>query len=289
MANMQGKTVLITGASQGIGKASAVALGKRGAKLFLVCRSEDRARTVVAELQRAGIEPPAILFADLSSQADVRRLASEFKSKSDRLDVLLNNAGALVPSRRTSVDGIEQTFALNHLGYFLLTHLLIDTLTAGAPSRIVNVSSEAHRRARMRWDDLEFKTGGYRGFTAYGQSKLANILFTRELARRLEGTGVTANCLHPGVVASGFGQTYGGVMSILIRMAHPFMITPAQGAATSVYLASSQEVAGVSGKYFDKCQQRQPSDAALEAEAPERLWAISEELTGVRAKSSAAA
>jgi NAD(P)-dependent dehydrogenase (short-subunit alcohol dehydrogenase family) len=286
---MQGKTVLITGANQGIGKAAAVALGKMGANLVLVCRNADKARAAVADIEREGAKSVELLIGDMSSQADIRRVATEFKAKHDRLDVLLNNAGALVPSRRTTVDGIEETFGLNHLGYFLLTNLLLDVLKASAPTRIVSVSSEAHRSAKMRWDDLQFKKGSYSAIGAYGQSKLANILFTRALARRLEGTRVTANCLHPGIIGSGFGTTYGGAVSVFFKVAHLFMISSDAGAKTSVYLASSPEVEGVTGKYFDKCKERFPNRAAQEDDAPERLWAISEELTGLRAASHAAA
>jgi NAD(P)-dependent dehydrogenase (short-subunit alcohol dehydrogenase family) len=286
---MEGKTVLITGANQGIGKTSAIALGKRGARLVLVCRNAEKGRAAVADIEREGAKGVELLIGDMGSQADIRRVAAEFRARHDRLDVLLNNAGVLVTGRRTTVDGIEETFAINHLGYFLLTNLLLDVLRASAPSRIVNVSSEAHRRAKMRWDDLQYKRGRYVALTAYGQSKLANILFTRALAHRLDAAGVTANCLHPGVIASGFGQTYGGVFGVIIRLAHPFMIKPEEGAHTSVYLASSPEVEGVTGKYFDKCKERRPSRAALEDGAPERLWVISEELTGLRATSSHAA
>src|SRR5882672_11022054 len=188
MTDMQGKTVLITGANQGIGKASAIALGKLGAKLVLVCRNADKGRSAISDIEREGAKGVELLVGDMGSQAAIRRVAAEFKAKHDRLDVLLNNAGVLVTSRRITVDGIEETFAINHLGYFLLTNLLLDVLKASAPSRIVNVSSEAHRSGKMRWDDLQFKAGRYSAFRAYGQSKIANILFTRELARRLEGT-----------------------------------------------------------------------------------------------------
>jgi NAD(P)-dependent dehydrogenase (short-subunit alcohol dehydrogenase family) len=210
------------------------------------------------------------------------------KAKHDRLDVLLNNAGVLVTTRRTTVDGIEETFAVNHLGYFLLTNLLLDLLIKSAPARIVNVSSEAHRGAHMRWDDLQFERTPYRQFSAYGQSKLCNILFTRELARRLEGKGVTANALHPGVVASGFGQTDGGLMRFVIRLAHPFMIGPEKGARTQVWLASSPDVDGISGKYFDKCAEREPNRAAKDDAGARKLWAISEEMTHLHAGSVAA-
>jgi NAD(P)-dependent dehydrogenase (short-subunit alcohol dehydrogenase family) len=286
---MQGKTVLITGANQGIGKATARALGAQGASLVLVCRNAEKGRAAIADIERDGARNVELLIGDMGSQADIRRVAAEFKAKHDRLDVLLNNAGVIVTSRRTTVDGLEETFAINHLGYFLLTDLLLDLVKASAPSRIVSVSSEAHRRGKMGWDDLQFKTRRYSAIAAYGQSKLANILFTRELARRLEGSGVTANCLHPGVIASGFGSTYGGAAKILAKVVSPFLATPEQGARTSVYLASSPEVEGVTGKYFDKCKERRPTAEALEAGSPERLWAISEELTGLRAKTGAAA
>ena len=289
MTDMKGKTVLITGANQGIGKATATALGRMGAGLVLVCRNADKARAAIAEIQRAGGGRVELLVGDLGSQASVRRVADEFRATHSRLDVLVNNAGVLVPSRRTTVDGIEETFATNHLAYFLLTNLLLGVLESSAPARIVNVSSEAHRHAQMRWGDLQWKEARYSALGAYGQSKLANVLFTLELARRLEGTGVTANCLHPGVVASGFGRTYGGVASLLVSIARPFMISPEQGARTSVYLASSPEVEGVTGKYFDKCRPREPSRAALEPGAGARLWAVSEEMTGLRGKSGAAA
>ena len=286
-ADMQGKTVLITGANQGIGKAAAAALAKLGAKLVLVCRNADKARAAIADIEQQGARDVDLLVGDMGSRADILRVAAEFKAKHDRLDVLLNNAGVIVPSRRTTVDGIEETLAINHLGYFLLTNLLLDVMKTSAPSRIVSVSSEAHRRGRMNWNDLEFKTGGYSAWAAYGQSKLANILFTREVARRLEGTRVTANCLHPGVIASGFGSTYGGIAGVLAKVASPFLVTPERGARTSVFLASSPEVEGVTGKYFDKCKERRPSPEALEDGAPARLWAISEELTGLRAKPGA--
>jgi NAD(P)-dependent dehydrogenase (short-subunit alcohol dehydrogenase family) len=286
--DMQGKTVLITGANQGIGKASAIALGKAGAKLVLVCRSEEKARAAIKEIEAAGAKDVELLVGDMASQVDIRRVAQEFLLRHHRLDVLLNNAGVLVTSRRNTVDGIEETFAINHLGYFLLTNLLLPVLKKSAPARIVNVSSEAHRNAKMHWDDVQMKSG-WGSFAAYGQSKLANILFTRELAKRLEGTKVTANCLHPGVIASGFGQTYGGFMSFVMKVARPFLITPEKGAKTQVWLASSPDVDGISGKYFDKCAEKKPNEAAREADAPARLWKLSEELTGLLTEASAAA
>lgn len=279
MSEMQGKTVLITGANQGLGKASAMALGKMGAKLVLVCRSEEKARAAIAEIEKQGAREIDLIVGDLSSQAEVRRIAAKFQARHQRLDVLMNNAGVIVPSRRTTVDGIEETFAINHLIYFLLTDLLLDVLKASRPSRIVNVSSEAHRGAKMHWDDLQFAKGGYKPFTAYGQTKLCNILFTRELARRLEGTRVTANSLHPGFVSTGFGKTYGGYISLLIKGLRPFMIGVEEGAKTQVWLASSPEVQGITGKYFEKCKERTPNEEAQVKTAPGRLWEISEALT----------
>jgi NAD(P)-dependent dehydrogenase (short-subunit alcohol dehydrogenase family) len=289
MSDMHGKTVLITGANQGIGKASAIALGKMGAKLVLVCRNPDKAREAVADIKaQAGTQDVELIVADLSIQSEVRRAAAEFLKTHDRLDVLLNNAGVLVTSRRETKDGIEETFAINHLAYFLLTNLLLDVLKKSAPSRIVSVSSTIHARGKMQWDDLQFKKG-YSAFPAYNQSKLCNILFTRELSRRLEGTGVTANSLHPGVIGSGFGQTYGGLMALAVKIAKPFMTSPEKGAATSVYLASSPEVAGVTGKYFDKCAEAKSSRASRDDDAAKRLWAISEEMTGLRGVRNGAA
>lgn len=287
MADMNGKTVLITGANQGIGKASAIALGKMGAKLVLVCRNEAKAREAIRDIEAAGAKDVELILGDLASQADVRRVAAEFKAKHDKLHVLLNNAGVLVTSRRTTVDGIEETFAINHLAYFLLTNLLLDVLKASAPARIVNVSSKAHRGARINFDDVQ-NARKFSAFNVYGQSKLANILFTRELSRRLEGTGVTANCLHPGVIASGFGQTYGGFFGKMMTVAHLFMASTEEGAKTQVYLASSPEVEGVSGKYFDKCKEARPTREAQDDAAARRLWEISEEMTGLRAKKNAA-
>jgi NAD(P)-dependent dehydrogenase (short-subunit alcohol dehydrogenase family) len=286
---MKDKTVLITGANQGIGKATAAALGKLGARVVLVCRNAEKARVAIADIERAGASNVELILGDMASQADIRRVATEFKAKHDRLDVLINNAGILVPKLQTTVDGLEETFAVNHLGYFLLTQSLLDVLRAGPSARVVNVSSEVHRRAKMQWDDLQYKTTPFSTFGAYGQSKLANVLFTRELARRLEGTRVTANSLHPGVIASGFGHTYGGFFSVVLKVVRPFLSTPEEGARTSVYLASSPDVQGVSGKYFEKSKEREPGPAALEGAAPARLWAISEELTSLRGKAEAAA
>ena len=276
---MQGRTVLITGANQGLGKASAMSLGQMGAKLVLVCRNAEKGRAAVAAAEKAGAKDVAFIAGDLASQAEVRCIAAEIRSRHDRLDVLLNNAGVVVPSRRVTVDGIEETFAINHLAYFLLTKLLLDVLLASQPARIINVSSEAHRRATMHWDDLQFAKGNYKPFTAYGQSKLCNILFTRELAQQLAGTRVTANCLHPGFVVTGFGRTYGGYLGPLVRAAMALgAISVEDGKKTQVWLASAPEVAGISGKYFEKCKEREPNQEAQDPAAARRLWEISEAL-----------
>jgi NAD(P)-dependent dehydrogenase (short-subunit alcohol dehydrogenase family) len=284
---MQGKTVVITGANQGIGKAAAVALAAKGAHVVLVARSRPKGESARAEVAAAGGGGAELVVADLSSQAEVRRAAAEIKSRHTRIDVLVNNAGVFVPERHTTADGLEETFAVNHLAYFLFTRELLDVLKSSRPARIVNVSSEAHRGARMRWEDLQFERAPYRGFKAYGQSKLANVLFTYELARRLEGTGVTANCLHPGVIGSGFGQTYGGAMSVLVKIARPFMLTPEEGARTTVYLASSPEVEGVSGKYFTKCKPARSNGVSYDEQSQQKLWALSEELVKPKAQAAA--
>jgi NAD(P)-dependent dehydrogenase (short-subunit alcohol dehydrogenase family) len=283
---MQSKTVLVTGANQGIGKATAVALAAKGAHVVMVARNAEKGRAALAEVEAAGKAGAELIVADLSSQEQVRRVAADFKSRHDRLDVLVNNAGVFVPERQTTVDGLEETFALNHLGYFLLTRELLDVLQATAGARIVNVSSEAHRGAKMLWDDLLFAHTRYRGLKAYGQSKLANVLFTYELARRLEGTGVTANCLHPGVIASGFGHTYGGALSVILKVARPFLLSAEDGARTSVYLASSPEVAGVTGKYFSKCKAVASNAVSYEVQSQHKLWSISEQMVKGVAKAA---
>ncbi|MBI5668794.1 MAG: SDR family oxidoreductase [Chloroflexi bacterium] len=289
---MDGKVALVTGATNGIGKVTALELAKLGATVVLSGRSGDRAQATVAEIQqRSGNPNVAALVADLSVMSEVRRLADEFKAKHDRLHVLVNNAGGVFPQRRETDDGYEMTFALNHLSYFLLTNLLLDVLTASAPARIVNVSSDAHRGGRMQFDDLNFKQTPYGigGWKAYSQSKLANVLFTYELARRLAGSGVTANVLHPGFVATGFGRTGPGLMSRVMGLLHRFALTPEEGARTTVYLASSAEVEGVTGQYFDKSKAVPSSKTSYDEEAQRRLWAISEQMTGLAQSTTATA
>ena len=278
---MKGKTVLITGGTNGIGKVTAQELAKMGAEVVIIGRSAEKTKATVATIkEQSGNNAVGSIVADLSSLAEVRRAAAEFKAQHQRLDVLVNNAGAVFASRQETVDGYELTFALNHLAYFLLTNLLLDTLKASAPARIVNVSSDAHRGAKLNFDDLQHtRSYGMGGFSVYSDSKLANILFTYELARRLEGTGVTANALHPGFVATGFGRNNKGLMNLIMGVITRFALSEQQGAQTSIYLASSPEVEGVSGQYFEESKAVQSSPESYDEAAQKRLWQISEELT----------
>jgi NAD(P)-dependent dehydrogenase (short-subunit alcohol dehydrogenase family) len=287
MANMSGKTVLITGATNGIGRVTALELAKMGAQVVVVGRSKERTDAVRDAIRSAGGQADT-LVADLSSMSEVRRLSEAIKRQYSRLDVLLNNAGAIFPSRETTVDGYEMTFALNHLAYFLLTNLLLDILKDSGDSRIVNVSSDAHKGAKLNFDDLQTEKGyGMGGLAAYSRSKLANVMFTYELARRLSGTRVTANALHPGFVATGFGHTRGGLMSFAMRFISRFALKPEQGAETSIYLVSSPEVEGVTGKYFEKCKAVPSSSESYDEAAQRRLWEVSEQLTGLVVGSAA--
>jgi retinol dehydrogenase-14 len=282
-ATLAGRTCLVTGATSGIGKATATGLARLDADLVIVARDPARGDATAAEITDAtGNDRVEVLLADLSSQASIRHLAGEFISGHERLHVLVNNAGGYFASRHTTVDGLELTFALNHLAYFLLTNLLLDLLKASAPARIVNVSSGAQASGDIQLDDLQFERR-YRGRAAYSQSKLANVLFTYELARRLEGTGVTVNCLHPGVVRTNFGRDdETPTMRLLTPLVRLFMRTPEQGAETPVYLASSPDVEGVTGKYFANKQEKRSSPRSYDVELGQRLWRVSEELTGIR-------
>jgi NAD(P)-dependent dehydrogenase (short-subunit alcohol dehydrogenase family) len=279
---MSGKTCLVTGATSGIGAVTAEALVRLGATVIIVGRDRARTEQLADRLRReTGNQAVEPLLADLSIRADVRALAAQVRERFPRLDVLINNAGAMFDPRRESADGIEMTWALNHLAYFLLTNLLLDTLKSSAPARIVNVASDAHKMARrIEFDDPEGKKR-YKPFRAYAQSKLANILFTIELARRLEGTGVTANCLHPGFVATNFTTGSGLLFWIMRQSARIMAISPEAGARTTIYLAAAPEVAGVSGGYFVKQKPATPTAAARDPEAARRLWRLSEEMTGL--------
>lgn len=285
MSDMTGQTVVLTGGNSGIGFETAAALAAMGARVLVTARNADRGRAAVAEIadRTPGAQVQLVVF-DLADLSSVRRGAAEILEQAPRLDVLVNNAGLVLSERRVTVDGYEATFATNHLGPFLLTNLLLDRMQASAPARIVNVASTAHNSARkgMPFDDLQSE-GRYRAMRVYGQSKLANILFTNELARRLEGTRVTANSLHPGTVRTGYGADGDarGFLSFGLKVSGPFFLSPAKGARTSVYLASSPEVDGVSGHYFVKCKPRTPRKWARDPDAAQRLWQVSEELVGL--------
>lgn len=278
--SMHDKICLVTGATSGIGLVTAQALAREGATVILVGRNPSRGAAMVHRIQQetrnSAVE---LMLADLSIQAQVRQLASEAQRRFDHLDVLVNNAGAFFGQRQVSAEGIEMTFALNHLAYFLLTDLLLDQLKASASGRIVNVSSEAHRGSRLDFSNLQGQHR-YRGWRAYAQSKLANILFTYELARRLEGTGVVTNALHPGFVATNFGRNNRGLTGMLWRMLQLAAISPQRGAETIIYLASAPEVKGISGKYFVKKKAVGSSEVSYDRAAAERLWQVSTELTG---------
>jgi retinol dehydrogenase 14 len=279
---MGGKTVLITGGTSGIGKASAVALAAMGANVVVVGRNPERGEAALEDIKaQSHSDSVELMLADLSVQSEVRRLADEFLEIHDRLDVLANNAGLVQSKRTETADGIETTLAINHLAPFLLTNLLLDRLKESAPSRVITVSSEAQRWGNMDFDDIQ-STRKYRGFPVYGMTKLANIMFTYELAERLEGTFVTANCLHPGPVGTNFGRNNAGPMALFFRLGKPFMRTPEQGADTVIWLASSSDVEGVSGKYFSDRKEIEAKEIAHDPAARLRLWEISEVLTGLK-------
>jgi NAD(P)-dependent dehydrogenase (short-subunit alcohol dehydrogenase family) len=279
---MRGKTVLVTGGTGGIGLATATGLAGLGARVGLVGRSAPRAAAAADAVRRRAPSAEVDVFeADLSEQAQVRRLAGEVGNLYSRLDVLVNNVGGYWAHRRVTADGLEHTFALNHLAPFLLTHELSNLLVASAPARVVTVSSGAQAMGRINFEDLQGKRS-YDGQRAYSQSKLANVLFTYELARRLEGTGVTATVLHPGVVRTGFGREDSGrFMRMMFPLVTPFMKTPEQGAVTPIYLASSPDVAGVTGVYYANRRPKRSSKASHDRDLASRLWEVSAELTGV--------
>jgi NAD(P)-dependent dehydrogenase (short-subunit alcohol dehydrogenase family) len=281
-AAMAGKLCVVTGATSGIGLVAAERLAAAGARLILVGRDKARGEAALARIRRhAPGAALAIRYADLSLLAEMNRLGAEIAAAEPRIDVLINNAGAMFTSRSVTADGLERTFALNHMAYFVLANRLRAPLAAAAPARIVNVASEAHRGNVLDFADLQ-SARGYRGFRVYGRSKLANILFTRELARRLEGSGITANCLHPGFVASRFGDNNPGLPRLGIGIAKRFFaLTPEQGAETVVYLAAAPEIAGVTGGYFDKCRVRLPSAEAQDDATARRLWDESAKLAGL--------
>lgn len=280
--DMAGKTCVVTGGTSGIGEITARELARQRARVIVVGRSPERCAATIGRIRdETGSTAVESIVADLSSRAEVRRAADEIRGRCDRLDVLINNAGAMFLERRESVDGIEMTLALNHLSYFLLTNELLGRLRASAPARIVNVASDAHNGATIPFDDLEGRAR-YSGWRAYQRSKLANILFTYELARRLEGTGVTANALHPGFVRTRFFQDFTGWIGFLMKFGASLVaITPEEGARTTIHLATSPEVEGVSGRYYVKSRPARSSKASHDRATAERLWRVSEDLSGL--------
>jgi NAD(P)-dependent dehydrogenase (short-subunit alcohol dehydrogenase family) len=277
---LTGKVCVVTGASSGIGKATSLVLAQFGAEVILVCRDKARGEAALAEVRAvAAGDAPRLEIADLSALQEVRDLAGRL-ARLDRLDVLINNAGLVLGDRRSTADGLEYTFALNHLAPFLLTNLLREKLVATAPARVITVSSSAHHGARLDLDDVQL-TAHFNGWRAYSNSKLANILFTTELASRLTGTGVTANCLHPGTVNTGFGRDGSRLLRFGLDLSRRFLRTPGQGADTVVYLASSPDVEGATGGYYVHRKLCTPSRAAQDQATARRLWEISAELTGL--------
>jgi NAD(P)-dependent dehydrogenase (short-subunit alcohol dehydrogenase family) len=276
---MDGKVILVTGATSGIGEATARALAQQGATVVVNGRDRERGELAVRRIQKEANNPRVeFIVGDLSTRSGVRSIAAEFRARHDRLDVLVNNVGAMFAKRQETADGLERTFALNHLSYFHLTNLLLDLLKASAPSRVVNVASNTHRGARLDFDDLQSKRS-YSAMGVYNQTKLANVLFTYELARRLAGTGVTVTALHPGVTATSIGKI-GGVMSVAWWAMTKFVQGAEQGAQTSIHLASSPDVAGTTGSYYVKQRPVQSSPETYDEVAAKRLWEISEALIG---------
>jgi NAD(P)-dependent dehydrogenase (short-subunit alcohol dehydrogenase family) len=273
---MAGRTVLVTGGTGGIGKATALGLAAMGAHLAITGRDRRRTEDAAGEIRAVGGEPVDVFIADLSAQTEVRRLAEEVLQRLPRIDVLVNNVGGYWNTRHVTADGLERTFALNHLAPFLLTSLLLDRLQECTRARVVTVSSNAQSLGRIDFDDLQGERS-YSGAQAYNQSKLANVLFTYELARRLTGTAVTANALHPGVVDTSFGaEDPGRVQRVFVPFLRPFMKTPAQGAATSIHVASAPELEQVSGRFFANSKPRRSSDRSYDEAAAARLWQLSE-------------
>jgi NAD(P)-dependent dehydrogenase (short-subunit alcohol dehydrogenase family) len=280
---MAGKTVLVTGATSGIGRATATGLAAMGARLAITGRDRERTEAAAREVRAAGSGQVDLFVADLSSESEVRRLADEVLRSLSRIDVLVNNVGGYWNTRHVTADGLEHTFALNHLAPFLLTNLLLDRLRQSAPTRVVTVSSNAHTMGRIDFDDLQ-GDGSYSGAQAYNQSKLANVLFTYELARRLPATSVTANALHPGVVRTSFGaEDPRGVQRLFVPFMRPFMKAPAQGAATSIHLASAPDLEGVTGRFFANSKPKRSSKRSYDEAAAARLWQVSADLVGLTA------
>jgi len=280
---MQGKTVVVTGGTSGIGEVAALRLAEKGARIVLIARDQARAAATLAKLKNANpTAAHAAHYGDLSALAEMKRVAGEVAASERRIDVLVNNAGAVFLAHKTSVDGLEMTFATNHMAYFVVTNILLDRLKATPGARIVSTASDAHRSGRLDFDDLQSEKS-YGSFRVYGTSKLCNILFTREVARRLDGSGVTANCLHPGFVGTRFGQNNASnIFTKLLRDAVMSLgISPEEGAKTIIHLASSPDVATISGEYFYKSKVAEPTAAAQNDADARRLWDVSAKIAGL--------
>ena len=277
--NMAEKVCLVTGGNSGIGKSVALGLAKMGATVVVVSRNKEKGETAVTDIvEKSGNKNVELIQADMSSQNSIHQLVNEFRARHEKLHLLINNAGVYLTKRSETEDGLESTFAVNHLGPFLLTSLLVDILKASAPSRIVNVTSDAHKGARVNFDDLQGERK-FSGWQAYGQSKLAMILYTRGLAKKLEGTGVTVNSAHPGVVRTNFAKNNGGLVMLGFRFLGMFFISPESAAKRILYVATSPDLEGVTGKYFTKMHEVKSSQESYDDDSARRLWQISEQLT----------
>ena len=278
--DMNGKVVMITGANSGIGKETAIELAKMGANIVMVCRSRERGEKALEKIKEmANSEKIELLIADLADQSSIRKMVERFKKSHDKLHVLINNAGVMLSKRTTTPEGYERTFAINHLGHFLLTNLVLDMLKASSPARIINVSSSAHKFAKLNFDDID-NEHKFSGFRTYANSKLFNILFSYELARRLEGTEVTVNALHPGVIRTNLGKdNTNKLIRLLSTIFRLFMMSSKKGARTTVYLANSPDVENVNGKYFVNRKQKKSSKISFEQTLQNKLWEISANLT----------
>ena len=275
------KIIMVTGANSGIGKEAALQLATQGAHVVMVCRNRERGEPALAQIKaKSGNAAVELMTADFESQQQIRALAETYKETHDRLDVLVNNAGLYLSTRRETEDGIEATWAVNHLGPFLLTNLLLDVIKASAPARIVTVSSDAHRAGTINFDDLGMEAQ-YRWLAAYAQSKLANVLFTYELARRLDGTGVTATCMHPGTVSTGIWNRNKNVLNYFLRLFKPFFLSARKSAESVVRLAVDPDVDGVTGRYFDRMKEARSVRASYDEDLAARLWAVSAQMTGL--------
>jgi len=282
MKKMEGKTCLITGATSGIGRSTALALSKMGANIFFIARSPEKAEGLKEEIKVISGKEPRVIIADLSSLKQIKRAAEEYKYLNEPIDVLLNNAGIMSLNRNVTVDGFEEVFAVNHLAYFSLTLRLLDKIVESSPSRIVNIASGAHSIVnRMNFDDLNSENS-FKTMRVYGQSKLANILFTKKLSNLIKNTGVTVNCLHPGFVSTSIGKQNKSIIgNLLFNLARPFARTSKKGAETSIYLCSSPEVSDISGEYFFDCKIKETSEGAKNLSDADKLWKISSDLTGI--------